>query len=44
MAMGDFYESELELYLCVSIPLSRVVRIFLFTFTFHSLFKLSDCF
>lgn len=29
--------------LCVSIPLSRVVKIFLFTFTFHSRFKLSDC-
>ena len=29
--------------LCVSIPLSKVVKIFLFTFTFHSRFKLSDC-
>ena len=35
----DVHEQDL----CVSIPLSRVVKIFLFTFTFHSRFKLSDC-
>lgn len=35
----DYHEQDL----CVSIPLSRVVKIFLFTFTFHSRFKLSDC-
>ena len=39
----DDDDDDVQDDLCVSIPLSRVVKIFLFTFTFHSRFKLSDC-